>query len=186
MQSTPEPQLTLQQIARQIARKLWLPAVALSALTSSEFITYIGHAPTSYITSWVIYSLLCVAALMMQFVLASVYISIAILLLPACNSRWWFRPLQRTGRMSLSVYVGQSVLLGWIFHGYGLGAAATVGLAGGVLLSLGAHAALMVFATIWLARFRVGPLEWLVGSFVALRWLPMARRPISVTTGIAP
>ncbi len=77
-------------------------------------------------------------------------------------------PLQRAlgllapaGRMTLSLYVGQSLVFVPVFYGYGLGLYASMTQLQAVLLGLVAFAAQLVLARLWFARFYYGPLEWL-------------------------
>ena len=63
------------------------------------------------------------------------------------------------GRMSLTVYLGQSVLLSVIFGGWGLGLYQQSPYWVAVLISIGVTVVLAAFATLWLARFRQGPME---------------------------
>ena len=79
------------------------------------------------------------------------------------------------GRMSLSVYVGQSVLMSLLFHGYGLGLAKSIGSSGGVLVCVAVYAVLLGFSHLWLGAFRIGPLEWLLRSITEWRWLGLRR-----------
>jgi len=79
------------------------------------------------------------------------------------------------GRMSLSVYVGQSVLMSLLFHGYGLGLARSIGSSAGVLVCVAVYAALLGFSHLWLGAFRIGPLDWLLRSFTEWRWLGLRR-----------
>ena len=72
------------------------------------------------------------------------------------------RTVGAAGRMSLSVYVGQSVVMGFVYHGYGLGLFGLVGPARAGLIAIGAWAGLVVFSMAWLSLFRLGPLEWLI------------------------
>lgn len=71
----------------------------------------------------------------------------------------------RAGRNSLSVYVGQGLLAGFVFGAYGLGLFAELGFA--VLLPVAVLIALvnMVLVALYASRFGRGPLEPL------LRWL---------------
>src|SRR5262245_42154174 len=80
------------------------------------------------------------------------------------------------GRMSLSVYVGQSVLMSLLFHGYGLGLAASVGSATGVLVCVAVYAALLGFSHLWLGVFRIGPLEWILRSITEWQWVALRAR----------
>ena len=77
----------------------------------------------------------------------------------------WSAALQRglaaAGRMALTVYVMQSVIMTLLFFGYGLGWYGTVGPAVGLPIAVGVFAVQVLAARWWLARFRFGPLEWL-------------------------
>jgi uncharacterized protein len=69
-----------------------------------------------------------------------------------------FAPL---GRMAFTNYVLQSVVLGFIFFGYGLGQFGRMGAAAAFMLGVALYAAQLVFSKWWLRRHRFGPLEWL-------------------------
>ena len=69
-----------------------------------------------------------------------------------------FAPL---GRMAFTNYVLQSVILGLIFFGYGLGQFGRMGAAAAFVLGVALYAAQLVFSKGWLRRYRFGPLEWL-------------------------
>ncbi len=87
------------------------------------------------------------------------------------------RAVAPAGRMSLTGYLGESVLLSAIFCGWGLGlfgrlgafSAALVALAVWLVLELGAHR--------WLRRFRYGPSEWLLRAWTLRRRPPLRREP---------
>jgi uncharacterized protein len=70
----------------------------------------------------------------------------------------WLAP---AGRMTLTLYIAQSVIGAPLFYGYGLGLWDRidngVALAGGVV----AFALQALFAWLWFTRYRYGPLEWL-------------------------
>ncbi len=63
------------------------------------------------------------------------------------------------GRMSLTVYIGESALLTLIFAGYGLGYFGQWGALPVVLTSIASWAVLSIFAWLWMKRFTQGPLE---------------------------
>lgn len=69
------------------------------------------------------------------------------------------------GRMSLTVYLSQSLLLSLIFGAWGLGLYQEVPYWSAVLISLGVTAILAGFAGLWLSRFRQGPMEKLLTSW---------------------
>jgi len=79
------------------------------------------------------------------------------------------------GRMALTSYLTQSVVLGFVFYGYGLGlfGRSTITQASVVVVTL---FALQVGASaLWLRRYRFGPFEWLWRSFTYARWQPLRR-----------
>jgi uncharacterized membrane protein YeiB len=63
------------------------------------------------------------------------------------------------GRMSLTGYLGESVLLSLLFCGYGAGLYGQVGAAAAALRGIAIWCLLDLFARAWLARFEQGPLE---------------------------
>jgi uncharacterized protein len=79
--------------------------------------------------------------------------------------------LAPAGRLALTNYLGQSVLMVLVFTGFGL--ALTGRLAPPAVLGVGVllFAAQLLASAWWVKKFRYGPLEWL------LRWLTYWRRP---------
>jgi uncharacterized protein len=69
------------------------------------------------------------------------------------------------GRMSLTVYIGESALLSFTFAAYGLGYFSQWGALPVVLASIVSWAVLSIFAWLWMRRFAQGPLE------VVLAWM---------------
>jgi uncharacterized protein len=69
----------------------------------------------------------------------------------------WVVPL---GRMAFTNYVMQSVILGWIFYGYGLGLFGRMRAAECFAMVALIYTAQAVFSIWWLRRFKFGPLEW--------------------------
>ncbi len=72
------------------------------------------------------------------------------------NGLAWFR---RSGRMSLTGYIGESVVLSLFFCGYGLSYFAQLGAAKVAFVALGVWFALDIFALLWMHFFKQGPLE---------------------------
>jgi uncharacterized protein len=68
----------------------------------------------------------------------------------------WAAP---AGRASLSVYIGQSVVLSLVFSGYGLGFFGRWGALPVVLTAIATWLVLSLLARLWLRRFARGPLE---------------------------
>jgi uncharacterized protein len=112
------------------------------------------------------------------------YLAAAVLILSTRAGERVTPLLGSAGRMSLSVYVGQSLIMSLLYHGYGLGLAGWLTSAGSVLVCLAVYAALVALSRLWLSVFRVGPLEWVLRSFTEWRWV--AVRPRSdASAGVA-
>ena len=84
--------------------------------------------------------------------------------------------LAPAGRMTLTLYVAQSLVFVPVFYGYGLGLHASMSQVQALLLGLAAFAVQVLFAHLWFRRFRFGPLEWLwrAGTYLTLD-VPFAR-----------
>lgn len=73
----------------------------------------------------------------------------------------WMKP---AGKMSLTIYISQSVITAWIFSSWGLGLFQELQTWQVLILAFGIWLLLANLATIWLKRFKQGPLESLMGS----------------------
>jgi uncharacterized protein len=99
----------------------------------------------------------------------SLALGYAALVLAACATRAgaavlaWARPL---GRAAFTNYILQSVILGFVFYGYGLGLFNRLTLAQGLGLTVLLYATQALVSGLWLKRFRYGPLEWLWRSLM--------------------
>jgi uncharacterized protein len=69
------------------------------------------------------------------------------------------------GRMSLTGYLGESILLATIFCGWGFGFFGELSLMQSLLVALGVWVLLEFFAKNWLRYFSYGPFEWLLRSW---------------------
>lgn len=76
------------------------------------------------------------------------------------------------GRMTLTLYVGQSLLFVPIFYGFGLGLHDDLGQAQALAIGVVAFAFQLLLARLWFAFFLYGPLEWL--------WRALTRTTMSV------
>jgi uncharacterized protein len=74
----------------------------------------------------------------------------------------FLRTLTPAGRASLTVYIGESVLLSLLFCGYGLGFYGEWGAFPVMLAAVLSWVLLVLFARLWLNRFPRGPLEEVV------------------------
>ncbi len=85
----------------------------------------------------------------------------------------WLAPL---GRTALTAYLAQSVVLGIVFYGYGLGAMGRISVGGAVFVALAIYTAQAALAVRWLRSFRFGPAEWAWRSITYARRLPLRQR----------
>lgn len=94
----------------------------------------------------------------------------------------WLRRLAPVGRMALSQYLAQTVVCLALFYGTGLGIGSSGGYATRLLVWVSLFGVQMVSSQWWLARFRLGPAEWLWRSIAEGRRLPM-RIPTRMPAG---
>jgi uncharacterized protein len=85
----------------------------------------------------------------------------------------WAAPV---GRMAFSNYLGQSLILGWIFYGYGFGLFGRSSVTTALAIAVAVYAAGVAISAWWLRRYRYGPVEWLWRSLMYGSWQPMALR----------
>ncbi len=83
--------------------------------------------------------------------------------------------LAPVGRTAISAYLGQTVAFTLFFYGYGLAMYGAIGPAAGMGLALVVWTVEVLLARLWLARFALGPVEWLWRSLTYLRVLPVRR-----------
>jgi uncharacterized protein len=81
---------------------------------------------------------------------------------------WRDRPVGRVltslaplGRLSLTCYLSSSLLLNFVFYGFGLGLYGRSGAALELGIALAIYTLLLLFATVYGRSFRYGPAEWL-------------------------
>jgi uncharacterized protein len=96
-----------------------------------------------------------------------------LLLLRSPSVRNAAAPLAAIGRMALSNYLAQSVILSLLFYGYGLGLSGRVGSAPAVLIGLIIYGTQALCSLWWLQRYRFGPVEWLWRSLTYGKWQPI-------------
>lgn len=86
--------------------------------------------------------------------------------------------LAAPGRMTLTLYVGQSVVFAPFFYGYGLGMWDELTAMQCLIIGLVAFPIQVLFAHLWFQRFHYGPLEWLWRAATRTSFdVPFVRRP---------
>jgi uncharacterized protein len=87
----------------------------------------------------------------------------------------WAAPV---GRMAFTNYIAQSIILGWIFYGYGLGLFGRVCVTAALAIGVVMYAVQAAISAWWLERYHYGPVEWLWRSLMYGRWEPMERQGV--------
>ena len=64
----------------------------------------------------------------------------------------------------------QSLILAFLFTGYGAGLIGKVAPLGAVGIAIGIFLLQLPLSAWWLSRYRYGPLEWLLRAFTNLEW----------------
>jgi uncharacterized protein len=84
--------------------------------------------------------------------------------------------LAAAGRMALTVYLCETLVMTFLFYHWGLGWFGTVARADRVGLALLVYGVLVLLSVAWMRRFRFGPAEWLWRSLTYGRRQPWLRR----------
>jgi uncharacterized protein len=102
----------------------------------------------------------------------------ALILLAWQGGRWRavLRPFAWGGRMALTNYLAQSLIMTAIFYGWGLGLYGKVSPLQGLALSIVVFAIQVLFSRWWLDRFFYGPMEWVWRSLSYLHLPPFVIR----------
>lgn len=87
----------------------------------------------------------------------------------------WLQRLAPIGRMALSNYLMQTLVCLWLFYGVGLGIGPAYGYLTRLLVWVALFGVQIGLSHWWLARFRLGPAEWLWRSIAEGQRLPMRR-----------
>jgi uncharacterized protein len=108
-------------------------------------------------------------------VLALGYAALVIAVSSGRAGHWlaWAEPV---GRMAFTNYIAQSLILGWIFYGYGLGLFGRMSSTTGLLLVLLIYGVQTLWSRWWLQRFAFGPIEWLWRALMYASRPPFRKR----------
>ncbi len=89
------------------------------------------------------------------------YVSLILLSLQTERCRRILAPVAAAGRMALTNYLTQTLILVFLFYGFGFGLFYRVSLAQGVLITIALYLIQIVWSNLWFKKFKYGPLEWL-------------------------
>jgi uncharacterized protein len=107
--------------------------------------------------------------------LALAYLAALLLFLvrkPARATLAWLAP---AGRMALTNYLLQSLVLGFVFYGYGFELFGRLTSAQTLPIGIVLYALQIAASAAWLRRFRFGPAEWIWRSATYGRWQSWSR-----------
>jgi uncharacterized protein len=79
-----------------------------------------------------------------------------------------FKLFQNAGKMSLTIYLSESILMSFFFQGWGLGQFEKWSYETSMLLSIPFYLILSSFATLWFQYFSKGPMEFLLQKFIMI------------------
>jgi uncharacterized protein len=108
-------------------------------------------------------------------IMAFGYIAALALLLTRAG-RWLQPALAPVGRMALTGYLGSNAIGSFVWYGWGLGLMGAWNGAAMNLFAVAVFIGLAVFAALWLAVFRFGPVEWVWRCLSYGRLQPLLRR----------
>lgn len=109
--------------------------------------------------------------------LAGAYMAAFVLAGNTGAGAWLINALAPAGRIALSNYLLQSIILSMIFTGYGLALVGQISPPVAVLIAIAVFASLTWLSAVWLKRYRCGPAEWILRAFTNWSW-PAWRSPV--------
>ncbi len=105
------------------------------------------------------------------------YLSLLLLVWKRFGSSAFLARVGAAGRAAFSNYLGTSLVMTFIFYGWGLGYYASVPRPYLFLFVLVAWIVMLLWSKPWLERFHYGPLEWLWRSLARWERVPMRKNP---------
>lgn len=115
-----------------------------------------------------------IAATIVGLLMSAWYVTTLMRLLQNRTAQKVLSPLKYYGRMALTNYLSQTMLV--LLIGYGFGVKGNTDMLSAALMSVGIHTVLMLFSRWWLSRFTMGPLEWIWRLFTYRRMIPLKRQ----------
>lgn len=103
------------------------------------------------------------------------HIGLVMLLVKRDALGWLGTCLQAAGRMAFTNYITQSLIMTFVFYGYGLGLYGSVDRLGQMVFVLGVWLLQLAWSPLWLAHFKYGPLEWLWRCLTYWKMMPISR-----------
>ncbi|GAB5489055.1 MAG: DUF418 domain-containing protein [Parasphingorhabdus sp.] len=101
------------------------------------------------------------------------YASLLVLLVQRFSDHPLMHRVAAAGRAAFSNYLGTSILMTFIFYGWGLGLFEQYGRFALHIFVIGTWVLMLLWSKFWLVNFRYGPLEWLWRSLARMKVQPM-------------
>ncbi len=101
------------------------------------------------------------------------YVSLILLSLQTTRCRRFLAPVAAAGRMALTNYLTQTLILITLFYGFGFGLFYKVSLAQGVLITIALYLIQVIWSNLWFKKFKYGPLEWLWRGLTYKKFEPL-------------
>lgn len=100
------------------------------------------------------------------------YSAVLVLISPLLAPTRLGQRLSAAGRTAFSNYILTSIVMTFLFKGWGLGLFGTIGAAWQWVFVIAGWAMMLAWSEPWLRRYQRGPLEWIWRCLVERRWLP--------------
>ncbi|MDP3463086.1 MAG: DUF418 domain-containing protein [Bacteroidales bacterium] len=113
--------------------------------------------------------------------LALSYLALIVMCSQANRFGWLRQKLASTGRMALTNYLMQSIIVTTLCFSYGLGLYGKVSPLQGIFISLTIYIIQLFLSDLWLKRFRYGPMEWLWRSLTYGKRLGFRKAPPAIS-----
>jgi uncharacterized protein len=101
--------------------------------------------------------------------------ALLVLWAPRATQGWLGSRFAAAGRMAFSNYLGTSIIMMFVFHGWALGLFGYLGRVELFAVVVLTWIAMLAWSKAWLARFRYGPLEWLWRCLTYGKVFPLRR-----------
>jgi uncharacterized protein len=167
-------------VFRRMARWCGTLAVAVAAFEVVTWLKLIPFLPAQGLWGQMVWGAVNQSGLL---AMTLAYVGIIVLLMQRPAWRRVLRVIAPAGRMPLTTYFSQSLVCTFIFYGWGLGWAGSVGTAGCLGLAVAIFSVQVALCRVWLHFFRFGPLEWVWRTAVYLEPQPMRNPPITARGG---
>lgn len=141
--------------------KLWAKVLIISIICFFPLHGLVDIVPTFIENSAVRKPLMLIIKSLNNLSFMLFLISLIILLFYKTNLQKYLMKLSPYGRMSLTMYITQSIMGSFIFYNWGLGMYEKLGITASLFVGIGLFIIQYTFCYFWFKRFNHGPLEYI-------------------------